>query len=92
MKFSVRQTNRFKKGLKRMMRRGKSREKILTVVRMLANGETLPSQYRDHALIGDRLGLRDCHIENDWILLYHYEGNILVLTLTDTGTHADLGL
>ena len=92
MKFSVRQTNRYKKGLKRMMRRGKSREKILTVVRMLANGETLPPQYRDYALIGDRLGLRDCHIENDWVLLYHYEGNILVLTLTDTGTHADLGL
>ena len=86
MKFSVRQTNRYKKGLKRMMRRGKSREKILTVVRMLANGETLPPQYRDHALIGDRSELRDCHI------LYHYEGDILVLTLTDTGTHVDLGL
>ena len=92
MKFSVRQTARYKKGLKRMMRRGKSREKILTVVRMLANGETLPPQYRDHALIGDRSGLRDCHIESDWVLLYHYEGDILVLTLTDTGTHADLGL
>ena len=92
MKFSVRQTNRFKKGLKRMMRRGKSREKILTVVRMLANGDTLPPQYRDHALVGDRSGLRDCHIDSDWVLLYYYESNILVLTLTDTGTHADLGL
>lgn len=27
-----------------------------------------------------------------WVLLYHYEGDILVLTLTDTGTHADLWL
>lgn len=92
MKFSVRQTQRYKKGLKRMMRRGKSREKIVTVVQMLANGETLPPQYRDHALIGDLLGLRDCHIESDWVLLYYYAGDILVLTLTDTGTHADLGL
>ena len=92
MKFIVRETARFKRGLKRMMRRGKSRDKIIKVIRLLANGEPLPPQYHDHALIGDRIGLRDCHIESDWILLYHYEGDILVLTLTDTGTHADLGL
>ena len=40
---------------------------------------------------GDLEGLRDCHIENDWVLLYFYTANgELVLTLSDTGTHADL--
>ena len=92
MKFTVRYTKRFKKGLKRMMRRGKARDKIMAVINLLANGETLPPQYHDHALIGDRIGLRDCHIESDWVLFYYYEGDILVLILTDTGTHADLGL
>ena len=37
--------------------------KISAVVRMLANGETLPPQFRDHALVGDLVGFRDCHIE-----------------------------
>ena len=62
------------------------------VVNMLASGEPLPPQYHDHALIGDRIGLRDCHIENDWVLLYMIKDDILVLTLTDTGTHSDLRL
>ena len=53
--------------------------------------DALPPKYRDHALSGDLDGLRDCHIENDWVLLYFYTTNgELVLTLTDTGTHANL--
>lgn len=90
MKYGVRVTARYKKSLKRMLRRGKDIKKIANVVRMLADGERLPTQYRDHALSGDLSGLRDCHIENDWVLLYYYKDDVLVLTLADTGTHSDL--
>ena len=90
MKYRVYQTKRFIKSLKKMMRRGKNGAKIETVIARLANGETLPTQYRDHALTGDLTGLRDCHIENDWVLLYYYENDVLILTLSDTGTHSDL--
>ena len=61
-----------------------------SVVKMLAKGETLPPQYRDHALTGDLEGTRDCHITPDWLLLYRIENDVLVLTLTRTGSHADL--
>ena len=90
MKYGIRKTSRYKKSLKKMLRRGKDIKKISSVVRMLAAGETLPPKYRDHALSGDLDGLRDCHIENDWLLLYYIEHDVLVLTLTDTGTHSDL--
>ena len=90
MKYEVVKLNQFKKSLKRMLRRGKDIEKLSTVVAMLAKGKTLPPKYRDHALSGDLAGLRDCHIESDWILLYYIQENILVLTLSDTGTHSDL--
>ena len=91
MKYGIRKTSRYRKSLKKMLRRGKDIRKISAVVGMLAMGETLPPQYRDHALSGDLEGLRDCHIENDWVLLYFYTATgELVLTLTDTGTHADL--
>ena len=74
-----------------MLRRGKDENKLNAVVLKLAQGEVLPPQYKDHALSGDLEGLRDCHIENDWVLLYFYTANgELVLTLTDTGTHSDL--
>ena len=92
MKYGVRKTSRYKKSLKRMLKRGKDISKIVDVVRILATGETLPPQYRDHALSGDLAGLRDCHVENDWVLFYKIEDNILILTLVDTGTHADLGI
>ena len=91
MKYGIRKTARYRKSLKKMLKRGKDIKKISAVVRMLATGETLPPQYRDHALSGDLAGLRDCHIESDWVLLYFYtENGELVLTLSDTGTHSDL--
>ena len=91
MKYGIRKTTRYRKSLKKMLKRGKDIKKISAVVRMLAMGETLPPQYRDHALSGDLEGLRDCHIENDWVLLYFFTtSGELVLTLSDTGSHADL--
>lgn len=91
MKYGIRKTSRYKKSLKKMLRRGKDIRKISAVVRMLAMGETLPPQYRDHALSGDLEGLRDCHIENDWVLFYFYTTTgELILTLSNTGTHSDL--
>ena len=92
MKYAIRQTARYRKSLRRMIRRGKDIEKIVSVVSMLAKGEPLPPQCKDHALVGDLAGLRDCHVENDWVLLYQIKEDILILTLTDTGTHSDLGL
>ena len=84
MKYGIRTTTRYRKSLKKMLKRGKDIKKISAVVRALAMGETLPPQYKDHALSGDLEGLRDCHIENDWLLLYYIEDNVLVLTLNGT--------
>jgi mRNA interferase YafQ len=92
MKYAVVKTKRFRKSLAKMLRRGKDIGKLESVVRILASGEPLPPEYRDHALIGDRIGLRDCHIESDWILLYATKNDVLVLVLSDTGTHSDLRL
>lgn len=90
MKYTVRQTKKFRKELKKMLKRGVDRTKLSKVVTLLACGEQLPPQYKDHALSGNLEGLRDCHIENDWVLIYAIEDDVLVLTLTRTGTHADL--
>ena len=91
MKYRVFKAKRFRKNLKKMLRRGKDINKINDVILKLANGDTLAPKYKDHALSGDLAGLRDCHIENDWVLLYFYhDSGELVLTLTDTSTHSDL--
>ena len=52
--------------------------------------EPLPEKNRDHALTGDWIGHRECHIQPDWLLIYRIEDNVLVLTLARTGSHSDL--
>ena len=60
------------------------------IIRARSRGETLPEKNRDHALSGDWVGHRECHILPDWLLVYRIEDNVLVLTLVRTGTHSDL--
>jgi mRNA interferase YafQ len=90
MRFSVRFTSRFKKDRKRLISQGKRIDALDAIVEQLASGRTLPEACHDHALKGDKAGFRDCHIEPDWILLYRIDQDVLVLTLTRTGTHAEL--
>lgn len=89
-KYKVDYTSRFKKDYRRIKKRGKNIALLNDVIRMLANGETLPPTMRDHELAGEYSGLRECHIEFDWVLAYEIKNDLLVLTLTRTGTHSDL--
>ncbi|GHV05838.1 hypothetical protein AGMMS50229_09560 [Campylobacterota bacterium] len=83
-------TPKFKKDLALCIKRGYDRTLLDAVVDRLQNGEKLPAKYKDHALKGNRNGLRDCHIKPDWVLIYKIKNDELVLVLLETGTHADL--
>ncbi|MGK7896964.1 MAG: type II toxin-antitoxin system YafQ family toxin [Xenococcus sp. (in: cyanobacteria)] len=85
-----RESNRFRRDLRRMKKRGKDLEKLKKVVRLLVGEQSLPDSYRDHSLVGDWSGYRDCHIEPDWLLLYIIDRDEKILTLARTGTHSDL--
>ncbi|MDD6962262.1 MAG: type II toxin-antitoxin system YafQ family toxin [Treponema succinifaciens] len=90
-KYSLRQTNRFKKHLKLMAKRNKSSiRKIAETVDLLQRGEKLPERFRDHELAGNLKGSRECHILPDLLLIYRIFNDILILELVDTGSHADL--
>ena len=65
-------------------------ELINEAINILADGEALPEKYRDHSLSGNWTGHRECHIQPDWLMVYYFEDDILVLTLARTGTHSDL--
>lgn len=90
MKYNISKTTKFKKDYKLAKKRGMDISKLTKVITMLAEGEKLPAEYRDHALAGNWVGHRECHIEPDWLLVYYIEDDVLVLTLTRTGTHSDL--
>ncbi|MCI8512327.1 MAG: type II toxin-antitoxin system YafQ family toxin [Lachnospiraceae bacterium] len=83
-------TNRMKKDVKLRQKRGKDIGKLIHVLSLLASGHSLPAQYRDHSLIGNLQDFRECHIEPDWLLVYQFHENTLILSATATGSHTDL--
>jgi mRNA interferase YafQ len=78
----------FEQDIKRAKKRGLDMERLKTVICLLVEGKPLPPRYRDHPLIGNYKGHRECHIQPDWLLIYKREPGILILERT--GTHADL--
>lgn len=82
--------SQFKKDYKRALKRGCDPQLLTDIVTKLANEEPLPAKNRDHALTGNYKGMRECHIQPDWLLVYQVREEELVLALVRTGSHADL--
>ncbi len=88
--YSIRPTTKFQRDLKRVEKRGYNISLLTEVIKKLANGETLPEKNKDHNLLGEYAGCRECHITPDWLLIYEIADDELILYLTRTGTHSDL--
>ena len=88
--YEIRYSARMKRDAKKMKRRGKDLSKLSDILNLLASGNPLPQQYRDHQLTENLKGMRECHIEPDWLLIYEILENTLVVLATATGSHADL--
>ena len=81
-------TSRFEKDLKRADRRGKDLDKLWTVVDALLSGQDLHPRLRPHRLSGQWSESWECHIEPDWLLIWNYRDDALILVRL--GSHADL--
>lgn len=90
MKYEIKYTTQFKRDLKLAQKQHKDIAKLLDIISDLAEGKTLDIKYRDHDLSGDYKGCRECHVEPDWLLVYEYIEDILVLMLYRLGTHSML--
>ena len=90
---ALEETQQFKRDKKRIKGAGRyDWEKIRTVVEALMNDRPLTTKHRDHALTGDYRGVRECHIEPDWLLVYDKSGALDggALKLIRTGSHSEL--
>lgn len=74
--------NQFKKDYKLAMKRHLDIDLLDNIIRKLASNEELPEKNKDHALTGNWIGHRECHIQPDWLLVYRIENDLLVLTLS----------
>ncbi len=90
MTFTLKPSTKFEKDLKRVRRRGWKMALLTDIVRELVAGKKLSEKHRDHDLAGNFAGLRECHIEPDWLLIYEVDRENFILYLVRTGSHSDL--
>ena len=81
-------SKQFSKDIKRIQKRRKSQNKLKVVIQKLVNGERLNPIYKDHKLIGNYKGRRECHLEPNWLLIYKIRKNEIIFERT--GTHSGL--
>lgn len=79
---------RFKSDWKKLQKKHYSYDLMDVVIKMLVMGEPLPGKYKDHSLLGNFKGFRECHIKPDWLLIYKVTDVELILIAT--GSHDDL--
>ena len=92
MKYNIRKTSQFKKDFEKIVKRNLDISEFTTVLNLLVEGRSLPEKYQDHPLRNskDFKNCRELHIEPDWLLVYKYSNESLILYLIRTGTHSDL--
>jgi mRNA interferase YafQ len=88
--YSLEFTKQYLRDLKLSRRRNLDEEKLNQLIKILISGDKIPTQYENHVLTGNYLGLNECHISPDWLLIYSKNKTIKLITLVRTGTHADL--
>lgn len=92
VKYQLRYTSDFKKNYKKIKKQGKDVEKLKIIISKLANGLELEEKYKNHILTDSKhyKNCGECHIEPDWLLVYQYINNELILVLVATGSHSEL--
>lgn len=88
--YEIETTPNFERNLERCAKRGMNLQLLFDAVKILSEKGTLPAKYRPHKLKGKYKGLYECHIQDDWLLVWKKIKNKMVLIMTNTGTHAEL--
>lgn len=90
MEYKIVYTKKFEKDIKNLKKQNRDLTELFNVVNIIAKGETLDKKYRDHKLVGIFNNYRECHIENDFLLVYKIEKDKLILILYRAGTHSEI--
>jgi len=88
--YSLRTTQEFDKDFKRCKQQGRNMQLLQDVVELLEQDGCVPDEYQPHMLHDEYAGLWECHIEEDWLLVWRQNDKRLTLLLTNTGSHEEL--
>lgn len=83
-------TSSFKKDVRLAEKRHLDMNALTELLEWLKSGKKLPEKYCDHQLKRQTEEIPGTAHSADWILVYIKNKTELILTLSRTGTHADL--
>lgn len=83
----VHYSSKAKKDLKRYRNKEPLMRVLYTVLQILIRGEKIPSEYYPHPLHGDYKGCMECHVEDDFLLIWIEDDRIEVVRV---GSHSEL--
>jgi mRNA interferase YafQ len=88
--FQLATTSQFEKDYKLCLKRGYKMNLLHKLFAELETTGTVKASHKPHKLTGDYKGFWECHIRPDWLLVWMVDSKAKTITLTRTGTHADL--
>ncbi len=89
MKKKIKTSSRFKKDLKHYKHNKIKLNKLKYIITLLEMGIKLPKEYKQHPLKGNYVGHLECHIEDDFLLIW-IDPNDNSITLERLGSHSQL--
>ena len=85
----LKQSTQYKKDLKRYQNKPSKIAALKEVLKHLKKSGSVPAEYKPHTLSGKLKGLLECHIEDDFLLIWIDE-TADVIKLVRLGTHHEL--
>ncbi|MEN9304253.1 MAG: hypothetical protein RL264_2682 [Bacteroidota bacterium] len=70
MSYRIEYTGKFKKDVKLAKKRGLNLEILKSIIELLEESGKLPLNFKPHILKGNYVGLWECHIQSDWLLIW----------------------
>lgn len=88
--YAIQTTNKFEKDTRRLIKRNYPILLLKETIKSLEETGELSLNYKTHKLIGNYDEHWECHIKNDWLLIWKKDEAAQIITLIRTGTHVDL--
>ncbi len=82
-------SSRYKKDYKRIRNNPKKVTELFKILHMLENEIPIPNEYDPHMLKGDFKGYMECHIEDDFLLIW-FDPHTDQIDLVRLGSHSEL--
>ncbi len=86
---SIHYSTKAKKDLKKYRNDTRKMKALFEILSMLAEGIPLPPRYKMHELVGNYKGCFECHVENDFLLIWFDVENDII-EIIRIGSHSEL--